>query len=164
MKAYFLDLKMLRNLIVDTNLLLLWIIGSVDSGSYLKSSNRLDKFDYEDFSKVNSLIGQFDALYITPYIATEISNLIDLDGYAREKAFQIFKSLLEEIKVTMSDLQADSESINFHLYGLTDNSLVNLVKDYYILTDDNRLCVPLFAANPENVLPYEVVKYSNEYS
>ncbi|MBJ8424347.1 hypothetical protein I6M74_20970 [Acinetobacter bereziniae] len=155
---------MLRNLIVDTNLLLLWIIGSVDSGSYLRASNRLDKFNYDDFSKVNSLIGQFDALYITPYIATEISNLIDLDGYAKKKAFQIFKSLLEEIKVVVTDLRFDSEGINFHLYGLTDNSLVNLVQDYYILTDDSRLCVPLFSINPSNVLPYEVVKYSKEYS
>lgn len=151
---------MLKNLIVDTNLLLLWVIGSIDSGKYLSTSTRLDKFNYRDFDKVNSLIGKYDALYITPYIATEVSNLIDLKGYARTKALEIFKALLlDTVIVADTNLHLDIDGNTFYIYGLTDNSLIKLVKNYYVLTDDNRLCSALFEVNPEYVLPYSVVQH-----
>ncbi|MDC4563711.1 hypothetical protein NQ786_18495 [Acinetobacter baumannii] len=152
---------MLKKLIVDTNLLLLWVIGSIDSGSYLSRSNRLDKFKYEDFTKLNSLIAKYDALYITPYIATEVSNLIDLKGEAKEKALEIFKALLlNTMKIADTDIHLDIEGNTFYIYGITDNSLITLVKNYYVLTDDNPLCCALYEVNPDHVLQYSVAQYN----
>lgn len=153
-----------NNLIVDTNLLLLWIIGSIDNGTHIGSSNRLKKFNYKDFQIVNTIIGTYDTLSITPYIATEISNLIDLNGYVKEQVFKRFQVLLRDItavKVIDTDVRADISSKNFLNFGLTDNSLITLINDYFILTDDDRLCFILYSVNADNVLQYNFVKNFN---
>lgn len=153
-----------KNLIVDTNLLLLWIIGSIDSGTHIRSSNRLKKFNYKDFQIVNTIIGTYDTLSITPYIATEISNLIDLNGYVKEQVFKRFQVLLRDItavKVIDTDIRTDISGKNFVKFGLTDNSLITLINDYFILTDDDRLCFILYNVNADNVLQYSFVKNLN---
>ncbi|ESK34663.1 hypothetical protein P256_02622 [Acinetobacter nectaris CIP 110549] len=150
-----------KNLIVDTNLLLLWIIGSIDNGAHIRSSNRLKKFNYKDFQIVNTIIGTYDTLSITPYIATEISNLIDLNGYVKEQVFVRFQILLKDItavKVIDTDIRADISGENFLNFGLTDNSLITLINDYFILTDDDKLCFILYSVNFDNVLQYKLVK------
>lgn len=150
-----------KNLIVDTNLLLLWIIGSIDNGAHIGSSNRLKKFNYKDFQIVNTIIGTYDTLSITPYIATEISNLIDLNGYVKKQVFARFQILLTDItavKIIDTDIREDISGKNFLNFGLTDNSLITLINDYFILTDDDKLCFILYSVNAENVLQYNFVK------
>lgn len=150
-----------KNLIVDTNLLLLWIIGSIDNGAHIGSSRRLKKFNYEDFQIVNTIIGTYDTLSITPYIATEISNLIDLNGYVRKQVFERFQILLTDViavKIIDTDIRTDISGNNFLNFGLTDNSLITLINDYFILTDDDKLCVILYDVNYKNVLQYNFVK------
>ena len=58
-----------------------------------------------------------------------------------------------------TNLHLDIDGNTFYIYGLTDNSLIKLVKNYYVLTDDNRLCSALFEVNPEYVFPYSVVQH-----
>ncbi|VVP67780.1 hypothetical protein PS910_00256 [Pseudomonas fluorescens] len=147
-----------KGLIIDTNLLLLLVIGSVEEGRHIRNSNRLNAYSKDDFDVVAQFMGKFNDVFITPYIAAEVSNLIDLNGYARDSAFQIVRVLLDEFKQVEVDLSKDAASDSFLIYGLTDNSLIDLVSDYTVITNDARLLGPLFAASPDNVIPFEFAK------
>ncbi|MFJ4066624.1 hypothetical protein ACIPW4_15215 [Pseudomonas sp. NPDC089996] len=145
-------------LIIDTNLLLLLIVGSIENGRHIKSSNRLKAFKESDYQNVLNVMQQYRAVYITPYIATEISNLIDLTGYVYERALEVARAFFRIFEKINSDIEEDSAPALFLRYGITDTSLVKLAGEYTILTNDARLLPPLYEACPENVLPYELVK------
>ncbi|MFJ2364677.1 hypothetical protein ACIPIN_13445 [Pseudomonas sp. NPDC087697] len=145
-------------LIIDTNLLLLLIIGGIEDGRHIKNSNRLNKFNIQDYDNIVAVMEQYDCICITPYIATEVSNLIDLNGYVSDLAYEIARNLFSIFHQVDSDINKDCGTENFLTYGITDNSLIKLAPKYIILTDDTRLLTPLFAANPNNILPYAAVK------
>lgn len=151
--------KLPKRLIIDTNLLLLLIIGGVEGGRHIKNSKRLSSFDMDDYDSVLKIMGMHDELFITPYIATEISNLIDLNGHAGILARGIAKSYFSKIcKKIEVDIEEDCSSDYFIRYGITDASLIKLAHDYYILTNDHRMLEPLYTANLSNIIPYDVIK------
>ncbi len=145
-----------KKLIIDANLLLLIVIGRVQNGIHIKSSNRLDKYNIDDYDKVLEIMARHDELYITPYIAAEISNLIDLTGAALIEAREVIRALSLVIKQIDVSIQEDCESDAFLHFGITDSSLIGLAQSYYILTDDHRMLKPLFAAGPYNIIPYSL--------
>lgn len=141
----------INSLILDTNLLLLFIVGRVDGGAHISKSKRLKKFSLKDFEKVELAVMSANKVSITPYIATEISNLMDMSGVLHtmmmEEAARIIQ-LFEHIEV---DLSRDTNG-QFISFGITDNSLINLVKNHVIMTDDHRLAPLLYNVNHNNVL------------
>ncbi|QXG80656.1 hypothetical protein [Rhodospirillum rubrum] len=147
-----------KKLIIDTNILLLLVIGSIESGRHIRNSKRLSGFDIKDYRAVVEFIGSFEKIYITPYIATEVSNLIDLNGYAAKLAFGIARSFFLIFEQIESTIVSDSEPEEFLSYGITDSSLVRLSSNYTILTNDKRLLGPLFSAGGENIIPFEMVR------
>lgn len=148
-----------KRLIVDTNLLLLLVIGAIEEGRHIKNSKRLNVYGINDYDNVLSLMAQYDEIYITPYIAAEVSNLIDLTGHARELAFKfaqnLFQSKFKNIEV---DVVEDCKLQHFPLFGITDSSLINLAPNYYILTNDDRLLPPLFESSMHTIIPYALLK------
>jgi hypothetical protein len=102
-------------------------------------------------------MGEYDEVCITPYIAAEVSNLIDLDGHARLLAFEIaqefFGRLFKKVEV---DIEKDCESSYFLNFGIADSSLIRLAPEYSILTADYKLLIPLFEAGPDTIVPYYV--------
>lgn len=58
---------MARKLIIDTNLLLLLVIGSLEGGRFIRVSKRLKKFADADYQKVLAIIAEHDEVHITPY-------------------------------------------------------------------------------------------------
>lgn len=132
-----------EGLIIDANLLLLLVIGAVESGRYIRHSKRLKDFGVEDYDNVLKLIKPYKEIFITPYLATEVSNLIDLNGEARQLAFEIARILFSSFKQIDVKINQDCESKFFLQFGITDNSLINLASNYVILTNDHRLTAPL---------------------
>lgn len=146
---------MAKRLIIDTNLLLLLVIGAVEGGRHIRNSDRLNAFTTLEYDNVLKIMSEYDDVFITPYIATEVSNLIDLDGHARTLAYEIAQNLFsKEFKKIEVDLAADCDSEFFERFGITDASLINLAPDYYILTCDHRLLEPLFASSPDTIIPF----------
>ncbi|AZF15051.1 hypothetical protein [Pseudomonas sp. R3-18-08] len=152
-----------KQLIIDTNLLLLLIIGSIEEGRHIRNSTRLNKFDIDDYNNVISVMEEYTDICITPYIATEVSDLIDLKDYVGDLAFETARTMFSIFLQADTNINEDCTTDNFIIYGITDNSLIKLAQNYTIFTDDLRLLPPLYAANPDNILPYTVVKalYSN---
>jgi hypothetical protein len=142
-----------KHLIIDTNLLLLLVIGAVEEGRHIRNSKRLKAFTINDYDNVLEIIKNHDAVFITPYIATEVSNLIDLDGDARLLAYQFARILFSEFKKIDIDIDADCNSSFFLEFGITDSSLIRLAPNYFILTCDYRMLGPLNNTS-QNIIPY----------
>lgn len=145
-------------LIIDTNLLLLLVIGSVDDGKYISSSKRLKSYSEEDYQIVVNYMKLFNSVYITPYIAAEVSNLIDLKGHVRDRVFEAAQILFSEFKQAETNIKIDSDSKWFIIYGLADSSMINLVKDYTLLTNDTRMDPALYEVNHENIVHLNLAK------
>lgn len=147
-----------RRLIIDTNLLLLLVIGAIEEGRHIRNSKRLNAFDKQDYQVVLRCMENFDKVFITPYIATEVSNLIDLRGYARIKAYKMARVLFSQFKKINPVIDDDCAPDYFLNYGITDSSLILLAPNYHVLTDDRRILAALYTANPKTILPYELIK------
>lgn len=145
-------------LIIDANLLLLLVIGAIEGGRHISNSKRLKDYSENDYQVVVRFMGTFGGVYITPYIATEVSNLIDLNGYARTIAFEMAQLLFSQFKQIDTNIATDSEGKWFGTYGLTDTSLIGLVSEYTILTNDGRMSSVLYTVNGENVVNLNFAK------
>lgn len=145
---------MTKGLIIDTNLLLLLVIGAVEEGRHIRNSKRLGTFSLKDYDAVLKIMLEHKEVFVTPYIATEVSNLIDLDGRAGILAYEIARSLFSEFGKIEIDVDRDCDSDFFLSFGITDSSLIRLAKDYFILTNDHRMLTPLYEASPETIIPY----------
>lgn len=144
------------NLIIDTNLLLLLIIGGVEKGRHIKHSKRLGAFNIKDYDVIVEFMARYK-VFITPYIATEVINLIDLTGEAKKLAFEIARILFSHFQKIEVCIDDDCLPKYFIDVGITDSSLIQLSPNYFILTNDNRLLPYLYTASPETILPYEVI-------
>lgn len=145
-----------KKLIIDTNILLLIIIGSVRDGAFIKSSKRLGAYDRSDYDLINETVRDYEELYITPYIAAEVSNLIDLTGEAKREAQLIAQSLFASFKQIKSMISTDAGVASFLEFGLTDSSLIELSPHYSVLTDDKRVWPKLHEAGCKDVIDYRV--------
>ena len=151
-----------KKLIIDSNLLLLLVIGAVEGGRHIRNSKRLKKFDIRDYHAVLDVMANYQEVCITPYIAAEVSNLIDLSGYAARLAYETARVLFSQFSQIHSDIASDSAPEVFLAYGITDSSLVRLATSHTILTDDQRLFGALFSACAKNILPFDVVRKARE--
>lgn len=141
-------------LVIDTNLLLLLVIGAVEDGRHISTSKRLGVFKTIDYYNILDIISKFSEVCITSYIATEVSNLIDLHGNSGMIAYSVARELFSIFTEIDTEIKTDCLPDYFHYYGITDSSLIHLVPDCKILTSDHRLCTMLYEVNPENVIEY----------
>ncbi|HIE9720946.1 TPA: hypothetical protein ACXRZE_004659 [Klebsiella variicola subsp. variicola] len=125
--------------LIDTNLLLLFVIGSVDNGAFIKSSKRLKAFSYSDYQLLVDFIGDYDNFATTPYILAEVSNLIDLSDYAADEAYKSLKLVSEIAEIIDVDPPLDTNHTHFFRYGLTDVNILKIALTRPILTADERL-------------------------
>jgi rRNA-processing protein FCF1 len=147
-----------RTIVIDTNLLLLLVIGSVDDGKFIHKSDRLSKFSKKDYELLVDAIGIFGKNYITKYIATEVSNLIDLHSYARDKAYENARVMFKTFNEIHSNLNDDMEHHHFVGFGITDSKLVELALTHIIFTDDRRVAPLLWENGLDNVYSLEMIR------
>lgn len=126
-----------KGIIVDTNLLLLWIVGGVDE-SLIQSCRRTQQFVPEDFRSLNALLQRFSTHVCTPNVLTEVSNFVgQLSGDNRTRSYQRLAesvTTLDERYIASARLVEDNY---FERIGLSDCS-IKLVAfaGLLVLTDD----------------------------
>ncbi len=129
-----------KGLLVDSNLLLLHVIGSHDialvgNGRF----NKLSQYTVVDFRILQRLLAQFAKAFTTAHVLTEVSNLInDFPESTKISCLGGFIALFE----TFNELSCASVEVTqrpeFCYLGLTDTALAHLSKDYLIVTSDAR--------------------------
>lgn len=132
-----------EGVLIDTNLLLLYVIGTYDPKG-VRSSTKTLSFPPNTFDLVDRVINQFDKVITTPYILAEVSNwLAQFPSSDKNKLhpelFDRFAKLIKgfvEIPETSTGIANHSA---FCFLGLADTSIVSLGNKYLVLTTDGRL-------------------------
>lgn len=151
----------MKKLIIDTNLLVLFVVGSIDNGRQIKNSKKLREYSIKDFELLLEIMADFDEFYFTPYIAAETSNLLhrDLTGWVKDQIFEFLRILLTKtFKLIDANPEKDTKDYTFPIFGLTDNTFTHLVQDFMILTNDQDISITLMSIKPENVIYYKIIK------
>lgn len=131
--------------ILDTNVLLLLLIGHLDPKLIEKFSPTTGRYRKEDFDILKKVIGCFKSIIITPHIIAEISNISmrEMDGRGLHAYFHsvinTLKSAEEQNVETKLLLDVGVKIIS--TFGFTDTAMLEISKREMVplLTDDSRL-------------------------
>ena len=128
--------------LVDTNILLLLFVGSVESRLIERFKRTMARgFKVSDYELLMNFLKLFESRVVTtPHILTEVSNLAGQLGSQKQRFFSHFAKgisrLIEYYEPSENLAQAES----FVKFGLTDTAIIDLVKgQFLVLTDDFRL-------------------------
>ena len=123
-------------LLVDTNLLVLFVVGSVnrDRIEMFKRTRKYSKADYD------LLIRVLDRrkIYTVPHVLAEVSNLTDLAGTERTLSRSFLKKRISSFdEVQMPSAWATEDRLYQNL-GLTDAAIAAVARTHncVVLTDD----------------------------
>ncbi len=126
-----------RQVVIDSNLLLLLLVGSWDKKS-IQSGRRTSSFTSDDFTLLLKLLKVFSGIITTPNILTEVCNLAGYEkGHIKEAIYGIIR---KEVR-TYAESYVDSKTATcedcFGKLGLTDAVLLHCAKDgHLIVTTD----------------------------
>lgn len=124
-----------KGVLIDTNLALLYIVGSLDP-LLIRSHSRTANFTIDDFDRLSKFVDYFEKKIVTPHVLTETSNLL---GKSTE-----LRGVLAGFIRTSTEKHIPSEKIasapTFLSAGLTDAGILEAAKNKYLLvTDDGPL-------------------------
>ncbi|HZW91927.1 MAG TPA: PIN domain-containing protein [Candidatus Eremiobacteraceae bacterium] len=149
-----------RGVVIDSNLLLLYFLGSFQR-SQIRTNKRLANFDEEDFDLLVRLLSLFKKVVTTPNILTEVSNLSDAVPEAfRESYFAQFRACLS---ILVEEYTPSSEALasRWSRFGLTDAAIATISrKRYLVLTEDFRLSQAL-GSDGIDALNFNHLRYVN---
>ena|ERR1019366_6479409 len=128
-----------KGLLVDTNVLLLLLVGSLDPKLISRFKITANQgFDEADFNLLQTYAGRFQKLITTPHILAEVSNHADKikDGF-RQQVSQRLAALIEVLDERIESAKILARSDAFLRFGLTDAAISHLAaKNFCVLTVD----------------------------
>ncbi len=129
-----------RGLLLDANLLLLYVVGRCDIRA-VTSFKRTKIFTPEDYGLLENFVRYFRSIVTTPNILTEVSNLLNqLPDNIKAEHFVQFANVIESLNEEYVASALLAIQPQFEKFGLTDFSIITEARGrYLILTDDFRL-------------------------
>ncbi|MDJ0554938.1 MAG: PIN domain-containing protein [Microcoleaceae cyanobacterium MO_207.B10] len=129
-----------KGVIVDTNILLLLFVGSVNK-KRISKFNRTEQFSPKDYDFLVEIISYFSKIVVTPNILTEVSNFINqLTEPERSQCLEFLAKALTQWDEFYVESSTATQVEKFTKYGLTDSGIISLAKEkYLVLTDDFKL-------------------------
>lgn len=133
-----------RGILVDTNILLLAVIGSAGP-QLIRRHKRTENFTSADYERLADLLELFTRIVTTPGILAEVSSLgRQIGDPSRTEVSSAFgrwltfgRERLRERHVRSIEFASDPMLVRF---GLTDAGIIRAArKGYLVLTDDLRL-------------------------
>ncbi len=136
-------------LLVDTNILLLYIVGQSDRG-LIARFKRTSKYNAEDFLHLQEVMRPFaeaGGVVTTPHVLAELSNLASqLAEPGRSQVFRVLAAIVPEMQERHLPALDFHQSPEFIQIGIADTAILQLADtNYLILTDDYRLAGKLEA-------------------
>ena len=128
-----------RDILIDTNLLILLLVGSYDEDKILRFK-RTQNYTIEDYEYLKVFLARFENHFYTLNILTEITNLTN--SINTEPQYLFFQHIQRVLSVFKEDIVSSDEIMqlkSFLKFGLTDAVNCQLSDKYLILTDDLRL-------------------------
>lgn len=127
-----------RGVLVDTNILLLFFVGSFDRLLIAKFKRTGNRFSIDDFDLLNNLLARFDRVVTTPNILSEVNGLSNQIGEPTRTRY--FSEFARKIPLLDEQYVASAQAAQveaFSKLGLTDSGILHVVRGHYlVLTDD----------------------------
>jgi rRNA-processing protein FCF1 len=129
-----------KGVIVDTNVLLLYVVGSLDK-SLISRHKRTRQFTEDDYEILVSLVAEFQTLVTCPNILTEVSNLVaQTDQSTAISLLTLLRSLVQPLREIHLPSREVCSTEQFAKLGLSDAAIVEIAREnFLVLTDDFRL-------------------------
>ena len=129
-----------RGILIDTNILLLHFVGTVNR-ERISRFNRTEKFIPEDYDLLQRILTYFQTIVTTPNILTEVNSLANQLGEPeRSQCFSIFSEIISNMNESYIESRTITNTKNFAKFGLTDCGILNVARGkYLVLTDDLKL-------------------------
>ncbi|NEP82229.1 MAG: hypothetical protein F6K39_31250 [Okeania sp. SIO3B3] len=145
-----------KGVIVDTNILLLLFVGSVNK-KRISKFNRTEQFLLEDYDLLVEIISYFSKIVVTPNILTEVNSLINqLSEPERSKSLEFLAKAVTEWDEFYVESSIVTQAEKFTKFGLTDSAIISLAQGkYLVLTDDLKL------ANYLDKIEIDTVNFNN---
>ena len=118
-------------IILDANLLLLFVVGST-SRDYIQKHKRLQSYTDDDFILLRNMLSTASSIIVTPNTLTETSNLAGYIGdHARIKIYEVFRALVEapENQECFIESRMAVARPEFVRLGLTDSVLLHIATE-----------------------------------
>lgn len=141
MDEYLEDLiaRFRRNgVLVDTNLLLLYVVGSHDR-RMIESFKRTQGYTAEDFRRLLAFVSRFERIVTTPNILTEASNLSEkIPARGKREFFASFAARISVLEERFVESARVAKTGLFRSLGLSDSVIATLAEEArpLVLTDD----------------------------
>ncbi len=136
-----------KGIILDTNVLLLYLVGTFDL-NLIKKFSRTADFSEEDFNLVSTFINLFSIKITTPHILTEVSNLFG----NKKELHETIRNYLTLAEEKFSESKDVTQNTVFVELGLTDTAIIETAQNsYLVFTDDNPLYHFLINSNIDAV-------------
>ena len=132
-----------KGLFVDTNLILLYLIGKINK-NFIGTFSRTKVYTVTDYENVKNIIEQHfqQKLITTPNVLTEVNSLANkLTGDYKAIFTQLFSNFLNQMDEIYQESKYITSVNEFKKFGLTDAVIIKVVKNHSLLflTDDFRL-------------------------
>jgi hypothetical protein len=132
-----------KGVLVDTNLLVLFLVGTVSRHRIL-NFKRTGDFTIEDYDLLARLIGWFGKLIATPHVLSQVSDLTDLTGNELSEIRELFEVLVENIEECYDPSRLLVGDPAFKRLGLTDAAIATVCsRGTLVLTADAQLHIAL---------------------
>lgn len=136
-----------KGVLVDTNLLVLYLVGTINRRRIL-NFKRTGDFTNEDYDLLVRLIGWFGKLVATPHVLGQVSDLTDLSGSELTVVRELFRRLVEEIEERYDPSRSLVADPAFESLGLTDAAVAAVCsRGVLVLTTDLGLPLALQERN-----------------
>lgn len=115
-----------KGVIVDTNILLLLFVGSVNK-KRISKLNRTEQFLPEDYDLLVEILSFFSKIVVTPNILTEVNSLINqLSEPERSKSLEFMARAVTEWDEFYVESSIVTQAEKFTKFGLTDSAIISL--------------------------------------
>jgi predicted nucleic acid-binding protein len=131
-------------LLVDTNLLVLYVVGAVNRNR-IETFKRTCQYTKTDHELLLRVLGRFKQLHTVAHVLAEVSNLTDLPGPERLRARLVLKETISLLSETELPSARAAEDRLYERLGLVDAAIGAVARkhDCAVLTDDLDLYLQL---------------------
>jgi len=127
--------------LLDSNLLLLFIVGKTSLEFVERHKRTRDKFGKDDYQRLIKITNQFFTLITTAHILAEVSNLIGQSAEpVRTQYFQTLADTIDGLTEVTDSARDIIKLPEYFMFGLTDAAICLAARrDYLVLTIDGAL-------------------------
>jgi hypothetical protein len=131
-------------LLVDANLLILYIVGLVRPDR-IDGFKRTSRYDRDSFELLLRVMDRFKKIYTVAHVMAEVSNLTDLSGRERLEARRVLASAIAIFHEPHVPSNQAARTSPYEDLGLTDSAISVVARETRctVLTDDLDLYLSL---------------------